>query len=85
MAEYLIANGADVNAKNKNGKTPLHWAAVHDLGDEADYTGVAECLIEHGADVNAKDEVGRTPLHISKEFGKKDVSELLMRYGGTDE
>ena len=27
IIELLIANGADVNAKNNGGKTPLDWAA----------------------------------------------------------
>ncbi len=27
IVELLIANGADVNAKNNGGKTPLDWAA----------------------------------------------------------
>ena len=26
IVELLIANGADVNAKNNGGKTPLDWA-----------------------------------------------------------
>ncbi len=27
MAEYLLANGADINATNRDGETPLHLAS----------------------------------------------------------
>ena len=43
-AELLIAKGANVNAKNDNGDTPLHAAAI------GGYTlGVAKALIAKGA------------------------------------
>lgn len=46
--ELLIAKGADVNAKNKIDRTPLHNAASQGNKD------VAELLIAKGVDVNAK-------------------------------
>lgn len=41
VAELLIEQGADVNVKNKNFKTPLHMAADDKLE-------VIELLIKHG-------------------------------------
>ena len=43
-----------VNAKDKKGRTPLHYAVYH--------LEVAEFLLNNGADINAKDEDGLTPL-----------------------
>jgi cytohesin len=70
--EALIAKGADVNAKDKYGQTPLYIAGTSD---------VADLLIDHGALINAKDSYDRTPLHITAWSGKKDVAELLIAKG----
>ena len=70
-AKKHLAAGADVNAKDIVGKTPLHWAA----GNEG--RQVAELLIANGADVNAQSEMG-TPLHFAAAFGHKEIVELLI-------
>lgn len=77
QAMQLIGKGADVNAKDNNGNTPLHWAAKDGQKE------VAALLIEKGADVNAKDEDG-TPLLIAKKQGNSDLVELLRSKGGTE-
>ena len=48
VAELLLANKAEVNAKDNNGGTPLHDAAVKGHKD------VAELLLANKAEVNAK-------------------------------
>ena len=62
IAELLLANGAEVNAKGDGGVTPLHIAP---LGSHKE---VAELLIAKGADVNAKKDDGETPLHDAAFF-----------------
>jgi len=75
ITELLIANGADVNAKEEDGWTPLHYAALNG------HKEIAELLIAKGADVNAKEEDGWTPLHYAAYGGHKETAELLIAKG----
>ncbi len=81
-AELLLANKANVNAKDNAGKTPLYVAASQGYGGFVGaFEGredVAELLITSGADVNAKDDAGETPLSAAADSGFKYVAELLL-------
>ena len=50
--------GADPNALDSNGRTPLQWAAGN-----SDDPAVLTALLDAGADPNARDKRGWTPLH----------------------
>jgi ankyrin repeat protein len=71
----LVDKGADINARNRRGATPLHWA-VH---DEAK----VRLLLARGADVNAKQVEGRTPVYQAAVLGGGlPVLRLLLEHGG---
>ena len=69
-----LADGADVNAKNKIGYTPLHWTAQNG------HKEAVELLIAEGADVNAKTNDGRTPLDLV--IRRPELADLLRKHGG---
>ncbi|MCC6059460.1 MAG: ankyrin repeat domain-containing protein [Thermofilum sp.] len=71
----LLRKGANANAKDRRGWTPLHWAAA---GGHAE---VARLLLERGADVNARDDDDWTPLHIAAAKGRVEVARLLLERG----
>ena len=81
IINLLIANGADVNIKNRvTGNAPLH---------EAVYLGNLEIiaiLIENGANVNVENVYvnGEKPLKIALENDNKEVVELLRRHGAKE-
>jgi ankyrin repeat protein len=58
-ARLLLEHHADVNARQGDGATALHWAAYHD--DLA----MADALIHAGARVDAANDLGATPLHLA--------------------
>ncbi|WP_338482336.1 ankyrin repeat domain-containing protein [Wolbachia endosymbiont (group A) of Ophion costatus] len=75
----LINKGANVNATDQDGKTPLHWAAVK--GHEE----VVEALLgKHGIDVNLADKNKDTPLHSVLKKDNIDINVLnaLLRAEG---
>ena len=75
VLEVLLKAGADVNAKDTDGTTPLHSAA-RDKPSPA----VLDFLLK--ADVNAKDADGNTPLHAAAAFNPSPaVLEILLKAG----
>jgi len=74
--QALLARGAEVNARNAYGWTPLHVAAAG--GDPA----VITLLLQHGADVHAQSHIGTTPLdNAITRGGRKAVIDLLLAHG----
>jgi ankyrin repeat protein len=72
----LLRKGADANARNSAGYTPLHTAVLHNL------TEIGELLIKHGADVNAAhSENGITPLHLAVMHNRLESVKWLLEKG----
>lgn len=71
----LIARGADVNATDNDGFTPLHLAAMNGYADKARY------LLEHGASLQALTKQKTTPLHLAAERRRFDAGLLDLLSG----
>jgi ankyrin repeat protein len=71
----LVRARADVNGRQPDGATALHWAAYRD--DAA----LAELLIRAGADASAANRHGATPLALACINGSASMIALLLRSG----
>lgn len=73
--KMLLAKGADVNAKDSEGKTPLMNAAYYGRKE------IVKFLLEHGADVNARYVDGCTALIWAAGEGEAETLEILLQHG----
>lgn len=72
IASLLIAFGADINFKDKNGWTPL----MHAVGKG--HLEMVKLLLSNQVDVTAKDKKNRTALDILKQNGLSDTEEYTL-------
>jgi ankyrin repeat protein len=85
----LLDHGADLNARQKNGTTPLMFAAglgfgtgtfANDYATPAELLESVKVLVAAGADVNAVSEAGQTPLHFGAQ-ASDDIVKFLAASG----
>ncbi|NWI12199.1 ASB10 protein, partial [Crypturellus soui] len=79
----LLHYGAELEAKNEEGQTPLNTACAqpHQPQDMERYYRVCQLLVESGANVNAADRDCQHPLHLACKNANVQVVELLLARG----
>lgn len=75
LCQQLLAGGANVNARDEDGCTPLLWAVL------AGALRTVELLLRMGAQVNANNLDEETPLHWAATTGHLQIAELLLQRG----
>ena len=73
IVSVLIAAGAEVNVKNPELNTPLHFAAG------SGHIAVVSVFLAAGANMNAKNADRQTPQHVAYVNGHGDIVDMLKR------
>ncbi|MBN2315462.1 MAG: ankyrin repeat domain-containing protein [Sedimentisphaerales bacterium] len=84
IVELLIQQGADINAKDKWGCTPLYWSInnkVFPSDNDNPPIDSLHLLIANGADVNIEYGDGETALLLAAKAGQTDTVRLLLEAG----
>lgn len=72
VRHLLSLPDVNVNHRNQNRQTPLHYACSKNHGV------ITQVLLEAGADVNASDKYGATPLHRAASQGHNRIVHMLL-------
>jgi len=67
IAKLLLDHGANINERDAEGNTPLHYAASNHSPE------LVELLLKRGADVLARNKNGQTPLFKVLDMCRRDV------------
>ncbi|MGC4043949.1 MAG: ankyrin repeat domain-containing protein, partial [Armatimonas sp.] len=73
--QLLLAHGADINARDGYGSTPLSTMAAYGQIEPIRF------LLRHGAQVNVKDQTGMTPLMYAANSHYMDILKALLASG----
>jgi len=77
--EKLISEGADIEATDGDGNTPLIIAAARGLED------IARVLLYAGVKIDSRNVYEEAPLHVAAFFGHTDVMRILIKRGAAVE
>ncbi|XP_029657080.1 E3 ubiquitin-protein ligase MIB2 isoform X1 [Octopus sinensis] len=77
FVNFLIDSGADLEVRDKDADTALHYAV---FGGHCD---VVALIVSKGANVNRQDKSGNTPLHYAVEKNYEDVMEIILNTEAT--
>ncbi|KAL6812524.1 ankyrin repeat-containing domain protein [Trichoderma sp. SZMC 28015] len=75
VVENLLLRGADVGARDNQGRTALYHAALHG------HLNLVELLIKNNADITIRDNKGVSPFLAASTNGHVDTMRLLIKEG----
>nr|QBK91795.1 MAG: ankyrin repeat protein [Pithovirus LCPAC304] len=76
--EFLVKNGADVNATDEQGCSPLSQSVLAGNFD------LVQLFVENGADLDSKDEDGDTALDCACSNNDFKIATYLLHHGATN-
>jgi len=70
-----LSRGANINACDRYGETPLMWAAFNGRTESVSF------LLKNNADVGVRAWLDSTAIHLAADNGSVEIVKLLAQYG----
>jgi ankyrin repeat protein len=84
VLQLLLDHGANPNARDDNGSTPLHHSSWwEEYGGTHGTVEDTRLLLKYGATIDSEDNKGRTPLQLALEHDRQDMAACLREHGAT--
>ena len=74
MVGLLLDKGANLEAKTRDGLTPLHCAT------RSGHENVVDAMLQRGAPISAKTKNGLAPLHMASQGDHVDAGRILLHH-----
>ena len=75
VVRLLLEKGANAEARNFFGQTPLQLAVQHNVG-------ITEVLLDFGVELNVRDNMGNTALSYANMVNDQEIADILRDHGG---
>lgn len=75
LTDLLVQSGADLNARDSDGLSPLHFASLYGYND------MVQSLINKGSNIEAKNIHQMTPIHMAARNGHRETVDILLSEG----
>jgi ankyrin repeat protein len=77
---YIVQQGADLEARNAAGETPL-FVAVKYAGEGNSADSTIKALVSAGASLNSRDNLGNSLLHAAVRWNSREAAQTLINTG----
>jgi ankyrin repeat protein len=77
MVKFLLDHGVSLDSRDRDERTPIHFAARYNN------VLIAALLVQRGGDINLKNRWEETPLYYTASYGALETVKLFLENGAS--